>query len=327
VNNLIDFKPETKFFKTKRFAFDLADIAKTKIDSLLKHYGTEGKIRMLVGPSGVGKSVLAVSQANKYSRLLKKNDFDRPVLYLRLSSGSSPKGICEALILALGVKPNDTQTKLEEQLIVLLKNLNVKLIIIDEVQHVLPNKKGSKTTQMVADTIKNITDKSLIPILLIGLKTSLSIVENTFSARCSEIQEEEDQLFRRALSPIFIEGIKYGDNLLMGKTMIGYELIFGEVEKNFNISIISLQTADFKKRMWAASLGYIGRMSNILSQSLEFLNGQQITYSELALAYDEVNSWDKGGINPFSCDEKDLDRLIKQITVFSKRSIKNKAAA
>jgi len=323
VNNLTDFKPETDFFKTKRFAFDRADIAKKKIDNLLKYYGTEGKIRMLVGPSGVGKSVLAESQANKYSRLMKKNDYDRPVLYLRLTSGSSPKGICEALILALGVKPNDNQTKLESQLVDLLKNLNVKLIIIDEMQHVLPNKKGSKTTQMVADTIKNITDKSLIPMLLVGLKTSLSIVENTFSTRCSEIQEEEDQLFRRALSPIIIEGIEYGDNLLMGKTMTGFELIFAEVNKKFGKSIMNLTTGEFQKRMWAASLGYIGRMSNILSESLEFLNGKQITYSELALAYDEVNSWDKGGINPFSCDEKDLDRLIKQIAVLSKRK-KNK---
>jgi len=189
VNNLTDFKPKTESFKTRKFSFDLRDIPKTKIDSLLKHNGNKGKNRMLVRSPNLEKSLLTGSQANKYSRLLKKSDFDCSVLYLRLTSPSSLKEVCEYLIIALGAKPNGTFPMLERQLIRLLKNLNVKLIIIDKLHHVLSNKNGSLKAQIFADTIKHIIEESFIPILLNGLKASSQKNTDRYQANTSTLDE------------------------------------------------------------------------------------------------------------------------------------------
>jgi hypothetical protein len=101
----------------------------------------------------------------------------------------------------------------------------------------------------------------------------------------------------------------------------GYTAIFEQVKAKFGTSILNLLDADVMNRLWLASEGYIGRLSEIFCETLEVCEeGQQITLSTLGEAYDEVNSWNTSSINPFTAkSQKELDQLKTSIFLSHKR--------
>ena len=105
----------------------------------------------------------------------------------------------------------------------------------------------------------------------------------------------------------------------------GYTAIFKKVQEKFDTSIINLLDADVMNRLWLASEGYIGRLSEVFCEALEVCEeGQQITLSILSEAYDEVNSWNSSSINPFTAkSQKELDRLKTSIFLSQKRKESN----
>jgi hypothetical protein len=322
----LELKPVTQFFNSLRFGHDALVKAELKIQKLMKYRGQKGKIRLLVGPSGTSKTAMLEIIEKKYPPIFAEFSGAKipQVLSIRLTSGATTKALYWALIDGLGVKPGGVESELRKQFNEIVKSMPIKLIAIDEIQHTLPNKSTSRKTQNIADTIKNIIDETKIPMLLIGLENSLSLVENSFS-RATTTQREEDQLYRRALSPIRFKPVAYADNTAMETVLKGYNAIFEKVKNKFDTSIINLLDADVMNRLWIASEGYIGRLSEIFSEALEVCeDGQQITLSTLSEAYDEVNSWNSSSINPFAAkSKKELDRLKTAIFLSQTRKESN----
>lgn len=309
-------KPVSQFFLQRRFGHQALLNAEKKIEKLMKYKSHKGKIRLLVGPSGTSKTAMLEIMEKKYPPVVAEFSGAKlpQILSVRLTSAATTKALYWCLIEGLGVKPEGNENQLRTQFTELVKNNPVKLIAIDEIQHTLPNKSTSAKTQNIADTLKNIVDETKIPMLLIGLENSLSLVENSFS-RATTIQKEEDQLFRRTLSPIRFKPVEYADNDSMVTILKGYTAIFEEVSSKFNISILNLLDGDVMNRLWLSSEGYIGRLSEIFCEALEICEtGKQIDLSILGEAYDEVNSWNSSYVNPFTTrSQKELDQLKTKI--------------
>ncbi|WP_416305880.1 TniB family NTP-binding protein [Neptunicella sp. SCSIO 80796] len=322
MNNQLTLKPVTRFFLERRFGHQALVDAENKIEKLMKNQGLKGRIRLLVGPSGTSKTAMLEIMEKKYPPIIAEfSGANLPqILSIRLTSAANTKALYWCLIEGLGVKPVGNEYQLRNQFNELVKNMPLKLIAIDEIQHTLPNKSTSSKTQNIADTIKNIVDETKIPMLLIGLENSLSLVENSFS-RATTMQKEEDQLYRRALSPIRFKPVEYADNTAMVTILKGYTAIFEQVKAKFGTSILNLLDADIMNRLWLASEGYIGRLSEIFCEALEVCEeSQQITLSTLGEAYDEVNSWNTSSINPFTArSQKELDQLKTSIFLSQKR--------
>ncbi|TMS95259.1 hypothetical protein CWB58_00465 [Pseudoalteromonas sp. S201] len=311
-------------FKKMRFDMILHKDAEQKVIDLIKISNDEAKVRALYGNSHTGKSNFLKNFIKKHADVIDQHSGIKDIVLVRLSSGVTPKDFCEAILLQLGIKPKagTKQPQLENQVIEVLKNIGIELLIIDETQHALPNKTNSKTTQKLADTIKNIVDESHVPILLCGISSISKLIENNFS-RASEMQLEEEQLFNRTLPPIEFNTIELSDKDTMAAVMQGYTMIFDKLHRQYGISIIKMTSAKFQAAMWASSEGVIGRMALVLQWAIELADeGQQIDFSVLGKAHDAIatGGWDKSGINPFTCSEVDLNKRITAINKFSKRA-------
>ncbi|MBD3797197.1 MAG: TniB family NTP-binding protein [Campylobacterales bacterium] len=71
-------------------------------------------------------------------------------------------------------RPTDTTQKLRHQTIHLLRELNVKMLILDEIHNLL---KGTAIKQRaVMDAIKNLTNSLKIPIVLVGIMDAVTVL-------------------------------------------------------------------------------------------------------------------------------------------------------
>jgi len=71
-------------------------------------------------------------------------------------------------------RPTDTTQKLRHQTIHLLRELNVKMLILDEIHNLL---KGTALKQrIIMDTIKNLTNTLKIPIVLVGIMDAVTVL-------------------------------------------------------------------------------------------------------------------------------------------------------
>jgi len=71
-------------------------------------------------------------------------------------------------------RPTDTTQKLRHQTIHLLRELNVKMLILDEIHNLL---KGTAIKQrIIMDTIKNLTNTLKIPIVLVGIMDAVTVL-------------------------------------------------------------------------------------------------------------------------------------------------------
>lgn len=193
-NPLIGSSPEVEAkvasFMSERLLHDSLSDCITLIGSMRLsgvHHRKKARGMLISGPSGVGKSTIA-------ERLLelspRREEVDRtivPVLYVELSGQPTAKVIGSNLLEALG-DPHSESGSAEDRLFraaELMRVCGVELIILDEFHHIAnldPRKR-----EIALDTIKNLMNKTFIPILLLGGNSSRAIVRANpeLSRRCT----------------------------------------------------------------------------------------------------------------------------------------------
>jgi hypothetical protein len=314
--NTPTLKPAGELFDKIRFKYAPLVDAERLIDKTIKYSGTRGKIRMLLGESGTSKSTLIEILENKYPPIDNiKFAFPMPqILSVEAASGATPKVIYKTLLRKLHINPTGDTSDLEEQLVYVLKKSPVRLIVIDEIQHVLPHTHTAVATQKIADSLKKLLDTTNISMLLVGLDTAKSLMNNTYAVRTRRIDKEIKQLPRRSHRTIFMSPVEYGNKALFEVMMNGYTNAFNRVKEEHNISIINLLDKEVQEYMWAATQGFIGHMNSLFMEAIECVeeNGQ-IQMSHLAEAFDDVAEWDKSGLNPFLLNRVELSQFIADI--------------
>ncbi len=136
----------------------------------------------LFGPSGSGKTHLCNDLMHQFSQAYKgkKPDgsyFIKPVIYCRVPSEATVKALTNRLLETLEVyKGHQSQEQLEYQLFQTLKTCDTKLLILDELPHLLRGL-TDRTVKSAGDWIKNLIDAFDGTLLITGEPDSELVID------------------------------------------------------------------------------------------------------------------------------------------------------
>ncbi|RYY06995.1 MAG: hypothetical protein EON55_22215 [Alphaproteobacteria bacterium] len=227
--------------------------------------------------SGAGKSTCAKILVAFVESEAGYDPATRPVLHVTLSTTGTPKSLASSILDALG---DNYSTRGEAELLLRrvrqgLKDLQVKLLIIDELNHF---KQKSLATD-AANTIKNILSLGWVPIVLMGTTDAQSLFANNreLKNRCAP---------QVVLAP-------YGDSAadegewarLLGR--IDAAMVQRQIVRRHS----GLGEEGLAAKLRLCSNGLIGEFHNILMTALEatlLADEDSIGYQRLV---DAVDAW------------------------------------
>ncbi|MFM0561695.1 TniB family NTP-binding protein [Paraburkholderia sediminicola] len=232
---------------------------------------------MLVGESGVGKSTLLIRYVKRHPAIEHEEFTEVPVLYVALSQSPTPKILASMLLRALG-DPKwhvGKEVELTDRLVFLTKQCRVRLVIIDEANHLI-DRGGEKTLHTAADWLKRLVDATRVSFVLAGIP------------RTRRLLATNDQLRERFREVIEIDRFSVASKPA--------EREFRSVLKTFKGYLRELPTIDFSgaaiTRLFAfASDGRLRDIRRLLVRAVELAYEQsnpRLTDAILAEAFRTV---------------------------------------
>lgn len=139
---------------------------------------------MLLGESGVGKSTLLSRFVAKHAPIEHDEFTEVPVLYVALGPSPTPKILACTLLKALGDPKWQTGREIEltARLVFLIKQCRVRLVIIDEANHLI-DRGGEKTLHTSADWLKRLVDATRVSFVLAGIPRTRRLLETNDQLR------------------------------------------------------------------------------------------------------------------------------------------------
>lgn len=139
---------------------------------------------LIVGESGVGKTELLKRYVSQFPRYVRTNQDGIPcdivpIVSVSLPDDASGRAAPVEILKALGGeadKPKGTRAELNRRFCNRAKDSKVELIVIDEFHHAFSNI-TSVQLKNAADWIKNLINKTGIPVVLMGLPICLEILQ------------------------------------------------------------------------------------------------------------------------------------------------------
>lgn len=131
----------------------------------------------VLGESGVGKSTILKRFRDKYPRIEHDDFTEIPVLYVVVQPGCTIKRLANSMLLELGSKfwNKGNEEELRHQLVCLLRACKVRLVILDEVNH-LVDRGRAQTHHNIADWIKGLSDTVGVSFVLAGIPRAERLV-------------------------------------------------------------------------------------------------------------------------------------------------------
>ncbi|MBN3794701.1 TniB family NTP-binding protein [Burkholderia sp. Ac-20392] len=232
---------------------------------------------MLIGESGVGKSTLLKNYAKKHPPIEHEEFTEVPVLYVVLGPSPTPKTLAHTLLRALGDPKWSTgrEVELTARLVFLIKQCRVRLVIIDEANHLI-DRGGEKTLHTAADWIKRLVDATRVSFVLAGIP------------RITRLLDTNDQLRERFREVIEIKRLSVA--------ITSVELEFRNVLATFKKFLRDLPAIDISgeviTRLFAfATDGRLRDIRRLLVRAVELAYDQpdpRLTDSVLAQAFRTV---------------------------------------
>jgi len=171
-----------------------------KIHSILNHFMSRPKkARMqnllITGDSNMGKTSILRSFIKEHQdyRIEDEDGMShaiKPVVMALASDNADVKHLYISILEALNISfnPTDPLAKLRHQMFYLLRETDVKMLIIDEIHHFL---RGTpKQQRNVMDALKNIGNELMIPLVCVGIPEASIILtsDEQLRSRFDEIQ-------------------------------------------------------------------------------------------------------------------------------------------
>ncbi|RZT05356.1 TniB protein [Duganella sp. CF402] len=250
-----------------------------RMTQLIQHARTneEPENLLVLGESGVGKSRVLQKFRNKYSPVVHPEFTEVPVLYVSVPANGNASALASAMLLALG-SPFWDRGKIKDltfQLHCLLKQCKVKVILLDEVNH-LVDKGGIKTHHYTADWLKVFLDQAGIPIVMAGIPRAMRLLK------------ANDQLRSRFREIIYIKPFSVANEV---ETHRFCEVLATFTKMMAGVEVIKLTSGDLPKKMLFATNGYLRDLRRLLVRAVEiaFRDGsQKIRLSTLEEAFRQV---------------------------------------
>jgi Cdc6-like AAA superfamily ATPase len=138
--------------------------------------GSEPDPLVVLGETGVGKSTLLLHLLRKYPRIEHETFSEIPVLYVEVPARSTIPRLCGEMQKAIGLPFQISGDDGESALITLIKECKIKLVVLDEMNHLVERGK-SRTHYNVGDWVKQISHKAGASFLLAGTPRSASLLK------------------------------------------------------------------------------------------------------------------------------------------------------
>ena len=149
--------------------------AQNRMGELLTHQckSEEPEHLLITGEAGVGKSFLLKKFREKHPPVDHSRFREIPVLYTEVPAACSIKKLAGEMLHSMGSPfwNRGTEEARTHQLLTLLRECRVRLVILDEVNHLVERGKAA-THYAVGDWIKQLTDKAGISFVLAGTPTA-----------------------------------------------------------------------------------------------------------------------------------------------------------
>lgn len=139
---------------------------------------------LIIGESNIGKTSIAIEFVKMFqSSTIEDEDgmsvIIRPVVLAQAPSKADEKGLYIAILEAFWTPfhSSDTLAKLRNQTMYLMRECNVKMLIIDEIHHLLSGTPVQQRTVMHA--LKSLGNELMIPIVGIGIKNASLVLSSS----------------------------------------------------------------------------------------------------------------------------------------------------
>lgn len=138
----------------------------------------EPQCLFITGDMGVGKTKMTERYERAHPRYETEDGTVVPVVNAAIPVPATVKGLATTLLKSLGDPAADrgTVVSLTFRLQKLIKDCRVELIILDEFQHVI-DRDSLKILLTVSDWLKMLLNETKVPIVLIGMPSSITILE------------------------------------------------------------------------------------------------------------------------------------------------------
>jgi len=148
----------------------------------LLHYPKSDRMPnlLLVGDTNNGKTAILKRFATQHAPFSREETgtLSWPVLYVQAPPEPDEKRFYNIILerVFAPYKINDRVDRKQQQVIATLNNLGVKLIIIDEIQHILAGNQNKQ--RQFLNVIKYLSNELMIPFVGAGVRTALNAIQN-----------------------------------------------------------------------------------------------------------------------------------------------------
>ncbi|WP_394340987.1 TniB family NTP-binding protein [Photobacterium leiognathi] len=266
----------------------------------LSDLDSEPTCMMVFGASGVGKTTVIKKYLSQHKRESEIRGDIIPVLHIELPDNAKPVDAARELLLEMGdpLALYDTDlARLTKKLTDLIPLVGVRLIIIDEFQHLVEEKSNRVLTQ-VGNWLKMILNKTKCPIVLFGMPYSKLVLE------------ANSQLHGRFSIQFELRPFSYEEGKGTFKKFLEHLDKALPFEKQAGLAEENLQ-----KKLYAFSQGNMRSLRNLIYQaSIEAIDNQHTTITEEDFVFaSKLTSGDKPITwqNPFDKDVKVTKDMLR----------------
>jgi len=249
VLELSDAERISRVRRTRWIGYTRAQQILDKLNELLTHPKTHRMPNLLiVGDTNNGKTTLV----QKFQRLHPPSDNPEgdfssyPVLIVQSPPMPDESRFYHAILERVGApyNPKSSVEVRQHQVITILKNINVKMLVIDEIHDILA---GSPIRQrQFRNTLKYLGNELQIPIVGVGIKESFHVMQT---------DQQMSNRFEPALLPKWEFGQEYLSLLSSFELMLPLRKPSRLVEKTLALKLLSM------------SEGTIGALSSVLTKA------------------------------------------------------------
>ena len=217
-----------------------------RMDDLLRYPAAHRMPNLLVvGDTNNGKTAILRRYAQAHASFTREEDgrLTWPVVYVQAPPEPDEKRFYDVILDRVGVpyRVNDRADKKQLQVIHVLRHLEVKLLIIDEIQHVLA---GSLAKQrLFLNVLKYMANELMIPLVCAGIRTAFNAIQH---------DEQLANRFEPVALPKWVPGEEYSRLLLSFEQLL-------PLRKASNLMEDALA-----HRLLAMSEGTIGELAKLL---------------------------------------------------------------
>lgn len=233
---------------------------------------------LLEGIAGTGKTTLGKHYMRAFPRKVTEDGTIVPILATRIEVPASPKSLVTALLEALGDPVADKGSTVSQtiRLRKLMKDCSTELIILDEFQHFI-DKDSKKVLKTISDWLKNLMDETKIPIALMGMPYSHTILDAIGN----------EQLQRRFSVRVSLEPF----NWKSPEDQKNFRRFLQAVDEKLPLNEWSnLSDLDMAFRFYTASDGVISKVMKVVRLATTIaldLSRERLELDILSLAYEE----------------------------------------